>query len=208
MPLTGLPDKSSLELPELPITQSLTFDPSRTALIVVDMQNDFVDPDGSLFVEAAPSTLPAIDALVASARKSGARIVFTRDTHPDDDREFEIWPVHCVEGSWGWQLVDRLQPEPGDHILHKARYDAFYGTELEHLLSRVWKIETVIIVGTVANICVAQTAASAGLRWFDVVVPADGISALTDFDQASTLRQITSLYNGKVVARGADITFG
>lgn len=208
MTLTGLPDKSSLELPELPLTPTLTLDPSRTALIVVDMQNDFVDPDGSLFVPAAPSTLPAIEALVERVRKSGARVVFTRDTHTSDDREFEIWPVHCVQGSWGWQLVERLQPQPGDHIVHKARYDAFYGTELEHLLSRIWKIETVIIVGTVANICVAQTAASAGLRWFDVVVPADGISALTAFDQASTLRQITSLYNGKVVAHGADLNFG
>ena len=207
MTLTGLPDKSSLELPELPLTPTLTLAPSRTALIVVDMQNDFVDPDGSLFVPAAPSTLPAIEALVKRARKSGARVVFTQDTHTSDDREFEIWPVHCVLGSWGWQIVDRLSPQPGDHVVQKARYDAFYGTELEHYLSRIWKIETVIIVGTVANICVAQTAASAGLRWFDVVVPADGISALTAFDQASTLRQITSLYNGKVVAHGADLNF-
>ncbi|TXD34029.1 cysteine hydrolase [Lujinxingia vulgaris] len=208
MTLTGLPDKSSLELPELPLTPTLTLDPSRTALIVVDMQNDFVDPDGSLFVPAAPSTLPAIEALVERARKSGARVVFTQDTHTSDDREFEIWPVHCMLGSRGWQIVDRLSPQPGDHVVQKARYDAFYGTELEHYLSRIWKIETVIIVGTVANICVAQTAASAGLRWFDVVVPADGISALTAFDQASTLRQITSLYNGKVVAHGADLNFG
>ncbi|TXD37346.1 cysteine hydrolase [Lujinxingia vulgaris] len=208
MTLTGLPDKSSLELPELPITSTLTLDPKSTALIVVDMQNDFVDPDGSLFVQAAPSTLPAIADLVERTRKSGARVVFTQDTHGPDDREFEIWPVHCVEGTWGWKIVDQLTPKPGDLILRKARYDAFYGTELEHYLSRIWKIETLIIVGTVANICVAQTAASAGLRWFDVVVPADGISALTAFDQASTLRQITSLYNGKVLGRGADLNFG
>lgn len=208
MTLTGLPDKSSLELPEIPHTETLTLDPTRTALLVVDMQNDFVDPEGSLFVESAPSTLPSIARLIERTRQSGARVIFTQDTHTPDDREFEIWPVHCVQGSWGWKIVDGLAPEPDDLVVRKARYDAFYGTQLEHYLSRIWKIDTLIIVGTVSNICVAQTAASAGLRWFHVVVPAEGISALTEFDQAATLRQITSLYNGKVVARGADLNFG
>lgn len=208
MTLTGLPDKSSFELPELPVRETLTLDPARTALLVVDMQNDFVDPEGSLFVESAPSTLPSIAELIARARQSGARVIFTQDTHAEDDREFEIWPVHCVKDTWGWQLLERLAPHSGDLVVRKARYDAFYGTELEHYLSRIWKLDTLIIVGTVSNICVAQTAASAGLRWFNVVVPADGISALSEFDQAATLRQITSLYNGQVVARGADLNFG
>jgi nicotinamidase-related amidase len=62
-------------------------------------------------------------------------------------------------------------------------------------------------VGTVSNICVAHTAASAGLRWFHIVMPANGISALTNFDQALTLRQVSYLYNGHVVKDVADIRF-
>ena len=64
-----------------------------------------------------------------------------------------------------------------------------------------------VIVGTVSNICVAHTAASAGLRWYHVVLPADGMSALTEFDQALTLRQVSSLYNGTVLRRADDLSF-
>ena len=92
-------------------------------------------------------------------------------------------------------------------MVKKNRYDGFYSTPMEHYLSRVWDVEHVVIVGTVANICVGQTAASAGLRWFHVVTPANGISAMTDFDQASALRQTSFLYNGTVVPTTEDIHF-
>jgi nicotinamidase-related amidase len=62
-------------------------------------------------------------------------------------------------------------------------------------------------VGTVSSICVLHTAASAGLRWFHGVMPADGISSLTAFDQALTLRQVSSLYNGTIVRSTGDIHF-
>ncbi len=68
-------------------------------------------------------------------------------------------------------------------------------------------IETLVIVGTVSSICVLHTAASAGLRWYNIVVPADGISALTDFDQAMTLRQVSTLYTGTIVKSCSDIIF-
>lgn len=64
-----------------------------------------------------------------------------------------------------------------------------------------------MIVGTVSNICVLHTAASAGLRWFHIVIPANGISALTDFDQALTLRQVSWLYSGSVVRSVEHIQF-
>ncbi|MFP4081819.1 MAG: isochorismatase family protein [Candidatus Aminicenantes bacterium] len=68
-----------------------------------------------------------------------------------------------------------------------------------------WKVEHLVVVGTVSNICVLHTAASAGLRWFHVVMPADGISAQTEFDQALILRQVSSLYAGDVVKSVEDI---
>ena len=89
----------------------------------------------------------------------------------------------------------------------KSRYDGFYDTWLDAYLTRDWQVEHLVIVGTVASICVLHTAASAGLRWFHVVVPADGISALTDFDQALTLRQVSWLYAGDVVRSFRDIEF-
>jgi nicotinamidase-related amidase len=110
-------------------------------------------------------------------------------------------------GSWGWEIIEELQPGPEDLICQKNRNDGFYGTWLEHFLSWVWRIEHLVIVGTVANICVAHTAASAGLHWFHIVVPANGISAQTEFDQALTMRQVSSLYAGDVVKSVEDIHF-
>jgi nicotinamidase-related amidase len=74
-------------------------------------------------------------------------------------------------------------------------------------LNNIWGIKHVVIIGTVSNICVAHTAASAGLRWYHVVEPADGISALTEFDQALTLRQVSSLYAGSVLRSTEDLKF-
>ena len=101
------------------------------------------------------------------------------------------------EGSWGWEIVEELAPAPDETVLRKVRYDAFYGTPLDHLL-RLWGIDTLVICGTVANICVHYTAASAALRWYDVVIPRDAVSALDPFDLESSLRQTVFLFAGRV----------
>jgi len=195
----------SIELPEIERAGPLELAATETALIVVDMQNDFVHPEGSLFVPAAPATIPVIRSLLERAREAGARVVFTQDWHSEDDPEFTIWPRHAVAGSWGAEVVAELAPLPNETRIRKLRYDAFYGTPLEHLL-RTWGVKSLIVVGTVANICVLHTAGSAALRWFEVVVPEDAVSALTPFDQQAALRQIDFLYRGKVTT-AAKITF-
>jgi nicotinamidase-related amidase len=207
MSRTGVPVGREVEIPEIPVVETLSMKGGSTAVIVVDMQNDFVRVEGALPVEAAAETVPVIAELLGRARQAGAKVVYTQDTHTEDDREFEIWPRHCVRGTGGWEIVEELKPQEGELVFEKSRYDGFYQTSLEHYLSRVWKVEAVVIVGTVANICVGQTAASAGLRWFEVVVAADGISALTAFDQAAALRQISMLYNGTVVGNARRLEF-
>jgi nicotinamidase-related amidase len=191
----------TLDVPDIPFTDSVVLDPATTALIVVDMQNDFVSDGGSLQVPDAQATVPTIADLVRRFRVAGAHIVFTQDTHRDGDPEFAIWPVHAVEGTHGWQIVDALHPLPEDTVLRKPRYDAFYGTALDHLL-RQWGVSTLVICGTVANICVHYTASSAALRWYGVVIPRDAVSALDPFDLAGSLRQTTSLLAGRVTTAG------
>jgi nicotinamidase-related amidase len=199
---------ATVEVPEIPFKPVVQLPAAKTALIVVDMQNDFVKPDGGkLVVPAAAETLAAQQRLLAAARAQGVRIAYTQDTHLEGDPEWKIWPEHCRKDTWGWQIVDELKPEPEDLVVPKSRYDGFYDTSLDHYLSRVWKIEHLVIVGTISSICVLHTAASAGLRWFHVVVPANGISALNDFDQALTLRQVSWLYVGDVVRSVDDIRF-
>jgi nicotinamidase-related amidase len=195
----------TVTLPEIPFRPTVELPAAKTAIVVVDMQNDFVDRGGALSVATAAATVPAIQRLLAAGRAAGTHIAFVQDTHFPGDPEFEIWPEHTMNGAWGWQIVDALKPQPGEMIWQKNRYDAFYGTPMEHYLSHVWHVENLVLAGTVANICVLQTAGSAGLRWLNVVVPADGISALTEFDQALALRQISFLYNGNLVRCVDDI---
>lgn len=187
----------TVEVPEYEIHERVAVDPSKTALVVVDMQNDFVKEGGTLVGPDAAATVPVIERLLARARESGMKVVFTQDTHTDGDPEWDIWPEHCREGTWGWEIVPELSPLEGETVIGKMRYDAFYGTNLDHLL-RLWKIENLVICGTVASICVHYTAASAALRWYGVVIPKDAVSALDEFDLEASLRQTTFLFSGTV----------
>jgi nicotinamidase-related amidase len=192
----------SVEVPEYEIHDEVGVDPARTSLIVVDMQNDFVKEGGSLVVPDAEATIPKIKSLLDLARESGMKVSFTQDTHTDGDPEWEIWPEHVREGSWGWEIVDELKPLEDELVIRKVRYDAFYGTHLDHFL-RLWRTDTLIICGTVANICVHYTAASAALRWYDVVIPRDATSALDPFDLEASLRQTSFLFTGKITSSEA-----
>ena len=192
----------TVEVPQYEVHGEVLLDPTRSALVVVDMQNDFVKEGGSLLVPDAEGTIPTIESLLDGARRSGMKVVYSQDTHTEHDPEWGIWPEHAREGTWGWQIVDELAPREGELVVRKVRYDAFYGTHLDHFL-RLWGTETLLLCGTVANICVHYTAASAALRWYDVVVPRDATSAIDPFDLESSLRQTAFLFNGKITTASA-----
>ena len=187
----------TVEVPEYEVHGEVRLDPERTALLVIDMQNDFVKEGGTLRVPDAEATIPRIQELLSLARESGMKVVYSQDTHGDGDPEWEIWPEHVRKGSWGWQIVEELSPQDREVVIEKVRYDAFYATHLDHFL-RLWDVDTLLICGTVANICVHYTAASAALRWYDVVIPRDATSALDPFDLEASLRQTAFLFAGKI----------
>jgi nicotinamidase-related amidase len=193
---------TNVEVPEYEVHEEVRVDPAKTALIVVDMQNDFVKEGGTLVVPDAEATVPTIRGLLDSARESGIKVVFTQDTHNEGDPEWEIWPEHVREGSWGWEVVEELKPLEDEVVIRKVRYDAFYGTQLDHFL-RIWDVDTLIICGTVANICVHYTAASAALRWYGVIIPKDATSALDPFDLEASLRQTSFLFAGRITTSEA-----
>jgi nicotinamidase-related amidase len=195
-----------IEVPEYEVHAQVRVDPTRTALVVVDMQNDFVREGGGLLVPDAEATIPAIKGLLDLARAHGMRVVYSQDTHREGDPEWRIWPEHAREGSWGWEIVDELAPTRDDVVLRKLRYDAFYGTPLDHLL-RLWGIDTLVICGTVANMSVHYTAASAALRWYELVIPSDAISALDPFDLEASLRQTAFVLTGRITTVAA-LIFG
>ncbi|WP_096389775.1 cysteine hydrolase family protein [Halopenitus persicus] len=159
----------------------MRFDPTETAVVVVDMQNGFCHPDGSLYAPPSGAAIDPVAELVERGREAGARIVFTRDVHPPEQfedthyyDEFDRWGEHVPEGSWEADIVDDLSVQDDDHVVEKHTYDAFHRTELEGWLN-ARGIRDLAICGTLANVCVLHTAGSAGLRDFKPVVVEDAL---------------------------------
>ncbi len=160
-----------------------------TALIVVDLQNDFAHPDGSLFVAGGNSLLDGVNAEIVATRAAGGVVVLTQDWHPPSTPHFEtdggVWPVHCVAGTWGADLVSGLDPEHASSaIIRKGTngedgYSAFamrepggdvdLPTGLAGLL-RERGIERVHVCGLATDVCVSATALSAAAAGFGTTV--------------------------------------
>ena len=123
-----------VQVPAYTITPKISLAPRITALIIVDMQIDFVAPGGKLLVSEARKTIPVIRSLLVRARKARVPVIFTQDWHRPDDSEFSIWPSHTVEGTRGARIIPELNPQPEDYFIRKRTYDPFFSTDLDILL--------------------------------------------------------------------------
>jgi len=164
----------------------MPYDPATTAVVVVDMQNGFCAPDGSLYAPGSEAAIDPVADLVDRAHEANAPVIYTRDVHPPDQfddahyyDEFDRWGEHVLEGSWEAEIVDELPVDDADHIVTKHTYDAFYQTELEGW-PRSHSIDTLLLCGTLANVCVFHTAGSAGLRDFKPVLVEDALGYIEE----------------------------
>lgn len=191
---------------------------SSRALIVVDVQNDFVDPQGGLCVEYAPSVVPSINAMIAKARGEGRMIVYTQDWHPEVTPHFAkdggVWPVHCVAESWGAQFFPALEVVTGAEIVRKGTggEDGYSGfsvrdpetnvesdTAMENLLTRRG-IKTVDVVGIATDYCVKETALDARRRGFTTVVYRDCMKGV-DLNPGDTEAAIAAMVAAGITVR-------
>ena len=169
------------------------FDP-RTALIVVDVQNDFADPKGSLSVAGAGATIPNVNAAGWAATRAGAFVAYTQDWHPEHTPHFAqdggIWPVHCLGDTWGSAFHTGLEVVgPSVHkgangedgysgfTMRDATSGAEIVTELDALL-RVRSIERVVVCGLATDYCIKATALDAVRLGYETIVLLDGIAAV------------------------------
>ena len=169
---------------------------ARTALVVVDLQNDFADPSGSLAVAGAEAIIPAVNAEVRAASAAGAFVVATQDWHPESTPHFAkdggIWPVHCVGGTWGAQLHPAFELPPDAPRIRKGMngedgYCAFYmrdpvtgeeiATELIQML-RERGIERVLVCGLATDYCVRETAIDSIGLGYETSLLADAVAAV------------------------------
>lgn len=169
------------------------------AIIVIDMLNDFIHPDGVLYCgQSAERIVPVISRLLHHSRSEGDAVIYLQDSHAADDKEFEKFPPHCVAGTWGSRIIESLEPESGDRIIAKTRYSGFYGTDLEQILKQV-SPDPVTVAGVCTSICVMDTVGGLVNRDYTVRVPAD---AVADFDAEShifSLKRMEKIYGARIV---------
>ncbi len=192
----------------------------RTALIVVDVQNDFADPDGSLFVRGGDGVVPTVNRAAWAAIHAGAFVAYTADWHPERTPHFAtdggIWPVHCVGGTWGAAFHPDLEVVGPWVRKGTSGEDGYSGftvrdpesgeerpTELADLL-RVRGIERVGVCGLATDYCVQATALDGRRLGFEVELLEDAVAAveLAPGDGAAAIRAMVEA--GVVLARVAE----
>ena len=181
---------------------------SGTALIVVDVQNDFADPNGSLYVKGGENVVARVNEEVDAARAAGAPVVYTADWHPESTPHFKkdggIWPVHCVGGTWGAEFHPQLTVE--GRVVKKGTggEDGYSGfsvrdpqtgeeaaTDLERTL-RSANVGNVVVVGLATDYCVKETALDAVRKGFGTTVLRAAIAAV-DLEQGDGDRALAAL---------------
>lgn len=166
----------------------------RTALVVVDVQNDFADPEGALSVVGGAAIVPLLNAVTATAEAAGATVVYTQDWHPPDTPHFAkdggIWPVHCVQDTWGAAFHPDLRV--AGEVVRKGTggedgYSGFTvrdpasGDPSDTLLDSMLRdrgIGTVVVGGLATDYCVRDTALDAMRRGFATFVLIDAVRAV------------------------------
>lgn len=187
----------------------------RSALLVIDMQNDFVREGAPMAVAMARERIPAMQRLIAHCRRRAIPVLYTQHVLYDG---FQVSPLeaayqpHLLQagmraGSAGVEIIAELAPEEHEVVISKHRYDAFYNTQLETILRNIrgpGRVDTLFIIGTVTNICCESTARSAFMRDFKVVFVSDANGGLDQASHEATLASIGSVF-GRVLDTEASI---
>lgn len=173
------------------------------ALFVIDMLNDFIDPDGALYCgETARDIVWPVGSRVREYRAAGLPIIFLADAHDKDDLEFAKFPKHCVAGTWGAQLINGLTPTRAERLIHKTRYDGFYNTNLNGDMALAGlrpQLSTIEVCGVCTSICVMDTVGQLANRDFATVVHRNCVA---DFDpemHEMSLKRMSTLYGATII---------
>jgi len=154
-----------------------------SALLVIDMQQFFLDPASPTFTRGGVAILPTVKRLLGAFRWAGRPVIFTRHVHHPADLDSGImgwwWEGKCLEGSQESEIHPELTPMPGEKVVFKHRYSAFYNTDLETVL-RCLRVEDIVVSGVMTNLCCESTARDAYYRDYRVFFPADGTGSVSE----------------------------
>lgn len=161
----------------------LKLNSDKSALLVIDMQNFFLDPASPTFTSGGPVILPNIKSLIDIFREKSRPVIYTCHVHHPEKLDAGImewwWKGMCIEDSEESKVYKSIAPLKGEKIVYKHRYSSFYNTDLETVL-RVLKIEDVVITGIMTNMCCESTARDAYYRDYRVFFPADATGSINE----------------------------
>lgn len=168
------------------------------AVLVVDMLNDFVT--GALKCDRGLAIVPHVKKLCDDARKHNIPVIFCNDAHhPGIDREFEIWGEHALIGTKGAEVIPELGlDEKIDFVVPKKRYSGFFQTSLDLLLKELG-VDTVIMAGLHAHMCVRHTSADAFQYGYHVIAATDCMDSFTKEDYESGIKYLHDVYGAKLL---------
>lgn len=162
------------------------------------MLNDFIREKGKLYIgKRGEEIILPIQRELISFREKDNPIFYICDCHRFDDKEFKLFPSHCVSGTKGAEIIEELKPAPNDFIIHKRRYSGFFQTDLDISL-REKGISEIEMVGVCTNICVLYTAASARMLDYKVTVLKDAVASFDDDAHNFALQQMKDILGVKI----------
>ncbi|MGZ4103671.1 MAG: cysteine hydrolase family protein [Actinomycetota bacterium] len=173
---------------------------ARTALLIIDMQNDLAHPDGRMFIRDAAHRAETMARVLQAFREARAPVIHTVRSYRADSWDVERFRVpyfqsdrgFLVEGTWGRQIIDRLTPEPGEPIVVKPRFSAFMETELDMLLRRA-TVTRIAVMGTTLPNCPRTTMYDAVSLDYDVVGIEDGLATGSEDTRIANLRDLEAI---------------
>lgn len=201
------------------LTLEQKIDPAHTAVVVIDFQNDFVAEGGAFdrtgsAIGGCRAIAPALRTVLGEARAAGVPVIFVQSIYSTDDKRYlsrvflhQARRTHngryheiavCEPGSWGADFYDDVRPGPGETVVVKHRFNAFFRTDLD-LVLRSRGIETVVATGVTTDTCVESTVRDAYFRDYFVVVPRECVGALAVERHEGALERLDRLY-GEVVS--------
>ena len=172
----------------------------RSALVVIDLANDFVYPGGVIADAGGPAyqalaqgIIPRLERLIAAARASGVTVVYATDAHTPADTELRKWPPHAMKGTRLAEIVPQLAPQPGDMVIEKTTYSPFASSDIEARLKQQG-IERLYITGLHTDCCARHTSGDAFQKGYDLVWITDALAAFTDEAHRAGLEYFKAWY--------------
>src|SRR5713226_1868496 len=186
-------------------------DPNKTAMIVVDMQNDFVASGAAMETPAAREVVPKLAEALRICRDAGIKIIYTAHVHRSDGCDMgpfdDLHPPSAnrdalVDGTPGVDIYPELAPAVGEHVIKKHRYSGFFGTDLDIIL-REWVVDTVIVSGTTTENCCHATARDAMFRNYRVVFLSDATATYDYPDRGFGAMPAAEVHHAAIVILAA-----